>query len=149
MAISQRDGPGHVTPITRQGTGQFLAEVGQLSGSHALVDGYAEEDVECLLVPPSQLRALIIAEADLGDRSEVLPAVRGRSRRQRQIRHLFLFVRADPETRWLAGCGVRMDPDGFVLTGQAAAGPTTGYVAAPLETAVPESSPSATCVAGR
>ena len=68
VAISQRDGLGHVTPIAHQGRGQFLAEVGQLSGRPALVDGNAEEDVEALLVPPPQLRALIIAEADLGER---------------------------------------------------------------------------------
>ncbi len=68
VTISQRDGLGHVVPIVRQGPGQFLAEVAQLSGRHALVDGHAEEDVEAILVPPSQLRALIIAEADLGER---------------------------------------------------------------------------------
>ncbi len=68
VAISQRDGLGRVVPIVRQGPGQFLAEVGQLSGRHALVDGDAEEEVEAILVPPSQLRALIIAEADLGER---------------------------------------------------------------------------------
>ena len=68
VAISQRDGLGRVVPILRQGRGQFLAEVGQLSGRPALVDGYADEDVEALLVPPEQLRALIIAEADLGER---------------------------------------------------------------------------------
>jgi thioredoxin reductase (NADPH) len=68
VVISQRDGLGHVVPIASQGPGHFLAEVSQLSGRHALVDGYAEEDVETLLVPPEQLRALIIAEADLGER---------------------------------------------------------------------------------
>jgi thioredoxin reductase (NADPH) len=68
VAISQRDGLGHVVPLTRQGHGQFLAEVGQLSGQRAMVDAHAEEDVEALLVPPVQLRALIIAEADLGER---------------------------------------------------------------------------------
>jgi thioredoxin reductase (NADPH) len=68
VAISQRDGLGNVVPIAQQGPGQFLAEVGQLSGRRALVDGYAEEDVETLLVPPAQLRALLIAEADLGER---------------------------------------------------------------------------------
>jgi thioredoxin reductase (NADPH) len=31
VAISQRDGMGHVVPIAHQGRGQFLAEVGQLS----------------------------------------------------------------------------------------------------------------------
>jgi thioredoxin reductase (NADPH) len=68
VTITQRDGLGHVVPIVNQGPGQFLAEVGQLSGQNALVDGHAEEDVEALLVPPGQLRALIIAEADLGER---------------------------------------------------------------------------------
>lgn len=68
VAITQRDGMGHVVPIALQGPGQFLAEVGQLSGRNALVDGHAEEDVQTLLLPPSQLRALIIAEADLGER---------------------------------------------------------------------------------
>jgi thioredoxin reductase (NADPH) len=68
MALSQRDGLGHVVPIGSHGPGEFSGEVASLSGSHALVDGHAEEDVETLLVPPSQLRALIIAEADLGER---------------------------------------------------------------------------------
>ena len=40
VTIRQRDGLGHVTPIVRQGAGQFLAEVGQLSGAVALVDGH-------------------------------------------------------------------------------------------------------------
>ncbi len=68
VRITQRDGMGHVVPVIEQGVGQFLAEVGQLSGRPALVDGDALEDVEALLVPPEQLRALIIAEADLGER---------------------------------------------------------------------------------
>ena len=68
VAISQRDGLGHVVPIERQGPGQFLAEIAQLSGRPALVDGHAEAEVQTLLVPPEQLRALIIAEADLGER---------------------------------------------------------------------------------
>jgi thioredoxin reductase (NADPH) len=66
--ITQRDGLGHVTPIIDQGPGQFLAEIGQLSGRVALVDGYAEGDVETLLIPPERLRALLVAEADLGER---------------------------------------------------------------------------------
>jgi thioredoxin reductase (NADPH) len=68
VSISQRDGLGHVTPIVRQGAGQFLAEVGQLSGAMALVDGDADNDVEALLIAPEQLRQLIVAEADLGER---------------------------------------------------------------------------------
>ena len=69
VVISQRDGLGHVQPIARQGRGQFLAEVAQLTGRPALVDGHADDDnVETLLIPPDRLRALIIAEADLGER---------------------------------------------------------------------------------
>jgi thioredoxin reductase (NADPH) len=68
LAMSQRDGLGKVVPIVRAGPGEFTGEVAQLSGRYGLVDGYAEEDVEALLVPPEQLRALIIAEADLGER---------------------------------------------------------------------------------
>src|SRR6202161_1102585 len=68
VAITQRDGLGHVTPIIDQGPGQFLAEIGQLSGRVSLVDGHAEGEVETLLIPPEQLRALLVAEADLGER---------------------------------------------------------------------------------
>ena len=68
IAISQHDGLGHIVPVVRHEPGEFSAEVGQLSGGQALVDGYADEDLEALLVPPAQLRALIIAEADLGER---------------------------------------------------------------------------------
>src|SRR6202041_2140881 len=68
VALTQRDGLGHVTPIIDQGPGQFLAEIGQLSGRVALVDGHAEGDVETLLISPERLRALLVAEADLGER---------------------------------------------------------------------------------
>src|SRR5882762_4273329 len=68
VAITQRDGLGHITPVIDQGPGQFLAEVGQLSGRVALVDGFAEGDVETLLIPPDRLRALLVAEAVLGER---------------------------------------------------------------------------------
>src|SRR5882757_5521202 len=68
VAITQRDGLGHVTPVIDQGPGQFLAEIGQLSGRPALVDGHAEGDVETLLIPPDRLRALLVAESDLGER---------------------------------------------------------------------------------
>src|SRR3982074_484725 len=68
VAITQRDGLGHVTPVIDQGPGQFLAEIGQLSGRIALVDGHAEGEIETLLIPPDKLRALLVAEADLGER---------------------------------------------------------------------------------
>jgi len=36
---------------------------------------------------------------------------------RRPVRHLFLFIGADPNTDWLKGSGVALDPKGFVLTG--------------------------------
>src|SRR5471030_2935412 len=68
ITITQRDGLGHVTPVIEHGPGHFAAEIGQLSGRAALVDAHAEGDVETLLIPPERLRALLVAEADLGER---------------------------------------------------------------------------------
>jgi thioredoxin reductase (NADPH) len=68
VAITQRDGLGHVTPVVDQGPGQFLGEVGTLSGRPALVDGHAEGEVEALVIAPEDLRRLLVAEAELGER---------------------------------------------------------------------------------
>jgi len=48
--------------------GEFVAEVGQLSGQPAFVDVRAIDDVEALLIPPENLRALMIEEPELGER---------------------------------------------------------------------------------
>jgi thioredoxin reductase (NADPH) len=68
VATRQRDGLGHVVPIVRQTEGEFTGEVGSLSGAPALVEVIAEGDVEALLLRPAGVRALIVAEADLGER---------------------------------------------------------------------------------
>jgi thioredoxin reductase (NADPH) len=69
VAITRRDGLGRVAPVTiHRGEGQFLGEISQLSERVSLVDGHAEGDVETLLIPPERLRALMVAEADLGER---------------------------------------------------------------------------------
>jgi thioredoxin reductase (NADPH) len=68
VAITQRDGLGHVAPLAEQSAGQFLAEIGQLSNRAALVDATAEDDVETLLISPERVRSLLVAEADLGER---------------------------------------------------------------------------------
>jgi len=68
VAVSWRDGMGHVQPIVEQGPGEFLAEVSQLSGRPSLVDATAKTDVEALLIPTAGLRGLLIAEAELGER---------------------------------------------------------------------------------
>jgi thioredoxin reductase (NADPH) len=51
---------------------------------------------------------------------------------RRDIRHLFLFIGAEPNTDWLAGSGVALDPRGFVLTG-----PDAGADRRQLETTRP------------
>jgi thioredoxin reductase (NADPH) len=50
------------------GPGNFLAELAQLTGRPALVDAVAQEPVEALIIAPERLRALMIAEAELGER---------------------------------------------------------------------------------
>jgi thioredoxin reductase (NADPH) len=66
--ITQRDQSGRRTPIVTYGPGAFMGELAQLSGRPALVDAHAQETVEALIIPPEQLRALLIAEAELGER---------------------------------------------------------------------------------
>lgn len=68
VRITRRDGLGHTALIVEHGPGAFVAEVGQLSGRAALVDGHAVGPVEAVLLPPERLRALMVAEAALGER---------------------------------------------------------------------------------
>jgi thioredoxin reductase (NADPH) len=64
----------------------------------------------------------------------VLQAIRCRSHvsgdeRTCPIRHLFLFIGADPNTGWLAGSGIALDEKCFIRTGE--------YPQGPLETNIP------------
>src|SRR6202023_2944899 len=68
VRVTRRDPLGHSAPIVEMGPGQFVAEVGQLSGQPAFVDVHAIDDVEALLIPPQNLRALMIEEPELGER---------------------------------------------------------------------------------
>jgi thioredoxin reductase (NADPH) len=68
VRVTRRDPLGHTAPIVEQGPGEFVAEVGQLSGQPAFVDVHAIGDVEALLIPPENLRALMIEEPELGER---------------------------------------------------------------------------------
>jgi thioredoxin reductase (NADPH) len=67
VALTRRDGLGHIFPVSRMGTGEFVAEIAELSGQRAMVDVRAVTDVEALLVPPDDLRRLMVAEAVLGE----------------------------------------------------------------------------------
>jgi thioredoxin reductase (NADPH) len=51
---------------------------------------------------------------------------------RRPIRHVFLFIGADPNTDWLTGSGIALDAKGFVRTGKDAGGASR-----PLETSQP------------
>lgn len=68
VRVTRRDGLGHAHVLSEIGPGGFLGEVAQLSGGPAFVDAHAVGDVEAILLVPERLRALIIAEADLGER---------------------------------------------------------------------------------
>jgi len=68
VAITQRDARSTGRPIVVHGPGSFVGELAQLAGRPALVDGVAQSDVDALVIPPSQLRALLVEEAELGER---------------------------------------------------------------------------------
>ncbi|MFN6935182.1 MAG: FAD-dependent oxidoreductase [Tsuneonella sp.] len=66
--VSQRLAGGGALPIVTHGEGGFLGELAQLSGRPSLVDAIASTEVEAILVTPQMLRAMLIAEADLGQK---------------------------------------------------------------------------------
>ncbi|HEV7815176.1 MAG TPA: FAD-dependent oxidoreductase, partial [Janthinobacterium sp.] len=68
IAVTRYDGMGNSTLITKHGHGEFSAEVATLSGRPALVNGHAEGEVEALVISSESLRALVVAEAELGER---------------------------------------------------------------------------------
>jgi thioredoxin reductase (NADPH) len=76
-----------------------------------------------------------------GDQIQGLTAATFHSRatgttQRHALRHLFLFVGADPNTSWLEGC-LAMDEKGFVRTGPAADAAARARPALPLETSLP------------
>jgi thioredoxin reductase (NADPH) len=66
--ITQHDESGSREPIVTHGPGSFMGELAQLAGRPALVDAYAQEPVMAVIIPPERLRALLVAEAELGER---------------------------------------------------------------------------------
>jgi thioredoxin reductase (NADPH) len=68
VEITQHDESGRREPIVTHRVGAFMGELAQLAGRPALVDAYAQTAVDALIIPPEQLRALLIAEAELGER---------------------------------------------------------------------------------
>jgi thioredoxin reductase (NADPH) len=68
IRISRYDGLGNSSVITEHTHGEFAGEISQLAGAPTLVNGHAVGDVEALMLTVEGLRALIIAEAELGER---------------------------------------------------------------------------------
>ena len=69
VEIVTRDGHHEEVPIvTHTQRGHFLGELGQLAGRPAFVEGRAMGEVETLLVPPDRLRALLVDEAQIGEK---------------------------------------------------------------------------------
>jgi thioredoxin reductase (NADPH) len=66
--VTRLSASGEHAPIVTCGPGAFLGELAQLAGRPALVDATARTPVEALIIPPDQLRALLGAEAELGER---------------------------------------------------------------------------------
>src|SRR5690242_3651873 len=67
IEVSQTDRGTRQHIVTHQ-RGSFMGELAQLSGRPYLVDAVAVTDVEAVSIHPERLRALLIAEADLGER---------------------------------------------------------------------------------
>ena len=68
VAITERDELGHVRPIVTHRAGSFMGELAQLTGRPALTDAHAQTPVEAIAISPDRLRALLVAEAELGER---------------------------------------------------------------------------------
>src|SRR5579863_851268 len=66
VEVTHRDKSGQRVTIVTHGPGQFLGELAQLAGRPALADATAQEPVQALVIPPDRLRALMVAEAELG-----------------------------------------------------------------------------------
>ena len=68
VEVTHRDALGVDQPVVEHKAGSFLGELAQLSNHPALVNDRAKTPVEALLIPPEKLRAVLIAEAELGER---------------------------------------------------------------------------------
>jgi thioredoxin reductase (NADPH) len=90
------------------------------SGLAATMSRYLVDRLEAL--PNLELHADTEVTGLIGDTAGDLAAIRWRTGRngkeeEHAIRHLFLFIGADPNSAWLEDCGVAVDGKGFVRTG--------------------------------
>jgi thioredoxin reductase (NADPH) len=64
--VTRRDALDETHLIVEHGPGAFIGELAQLSNRPSLVDVHAKTDLEVLRIKPERLRAVLIAEAELG-----------------------------------------------------------------------------------
>jgi thioredoxin reductase (NADPH) len=109
------------------------------NGLEASMSRYLIERIKAL--PNVELHVGVEVVALDGDRASGLKAVTFRERANgathtHPLRHLFLFIGADPNAEWLANC-VAVDAKGFVVTGAGFAAGGFGRAPLPLETSMP------------
>jgi thioredoxin reductase (NADPH) len=68
LVCSRTDALGKRVEVVEYGPGQFSGEVSQLSGRPPLVDGMAVGELDALVLDAASIRALLMAEAELGER---------------------------------------------------------------------------------
>ena len=68
VVVTQHNGADRQEPIAVHERGGFLGELAQLSGRPSLIDAHAEGDVAAIVLSPDRLRALLVGEAELGER---------------------------------------------------------------------------------
>jgi thioredoxin reductase (NADPH) len=68
VEITRRDQSGRSVPVVTHLPGAFVGELAQLSGRPALVDAHARKPLDVLVIAPERVRALLVAEAELGER---------------------------------------------------------------------------------
>ena len=68
VEVSDHDRLDHRRHIVTHKPGNFMGEIAQLSGRPVLVDAVAQGPVDTLVIPSEKLRALLVAEAELGER---------------------------------------------------------------------------------
>jgi len=66
--VTRRDQLGHHDLIVTHEPGSFMGELAQLAGRPSLVDAYATSPGRALIISPERLRALLIGEAEIGER---------------------------------------------------------------------------------
>jgi Cyclic nucleotide-binding domain len=142
VAVSARDGLGHVVPLGQHEPGEFLAEVGHLSGRpracrRASGDRSGSASHSTRRAAQAHHRRSRTRREDHAC-ADFTPGRTERVETDKAIRNAFLFIGADPATSWLRDCGIGLDGKGFVSTGSQAKWPEgNGRRPLPLESNVP------------